>query len=548
MIPSDETRHTANGDRRFDRGGIMPANGRYDAVVVGGGHNGLVAACYLAGAGLNVCVLERYAEVGGAAISEEIVPGFTFSVGSYVLSLMPRSILDELGVWTEGIEFLERNPRFFAPFPDGSSLTYWNDRQRWLDQIRRISPHDAGAYDHYDAFLERACAIMDKYILRRPPAWAEVAAEFRGRDDALIFQKFYLGSAADVAEYFFESEQMRAVVAATGIIGTFRGPRDAGTGYVKLHHSMGMATGHRGRWTYVRGAMGSVTRALARVARKRGATIRTGAEVARIWVENGRVVGVALQSGEEIDADVVLSNADPQRTYLTLVEAQELPAEYRRAIAAIKIESPVLKINLAVRELPKFEALPDDPEIQRQGSTGGLFIAPSIDYLQSAYAEARSGRPSAHPFMNVHMQSAVDPTVAPPGMHTISIFTQYFPYSLAEGTWDERRDQIANDVIREFGRYAPNIRDAIVGMQVLAPPDLEARFGLTGGHIFHGELVPEQAFDLRPVPGSSSYEGPIGGLFLCGSGAWPGGCVTGAPGHNAAHEVIARFRDVGRVA
>jgi phytoene dehydrogenase-like protein len=526
----------------------MPTNGRYDAVVIGGGHNGLVAACYLAGAGLNVCVLERYKEVGGAAISEEIVPGFTFSVGSYVLSLAPRQILDDLGAWTEGIEFVPRNPRFFAPFPDGSSLTYWNDHQSWLDQIARISPKDAKAYDHYDAFLERACQVMDKFIMRRPPSWAEVAAEFKTPEDALIFQKFYLGSAADIAEYFFESEQMRAVVAATGIIGTFRGPRDPGTGYVKLYHSMGMSTGYRGRWTYVRGAMGAITRALARVARKRGVTIRTDAEVAQIRVENGRTVGVALQSGEEIDAGVVLSNADPKRTYLRLVDGKELPEEYRRAIEAIKIESPVLKINMAVRELPRFTVLPHDPEKQRQGSTGGLFIAPSIDYMQQAYQDARAGRPAEHPFMNIHMQSAVDPSVAPPGMHTISIFTQYFPYTLAEGTWNERREEIANHVIREFGQYAPNVPDAIVGKQVLAPPDLESRFGLTGGHIFHGELVPEQAFDLRPVPGSSSYEGPIGGLFLCGSGAWPGGCVMGAPGHNAAQEVIGRLRDVGRVA
>ncbi|HKG24696.1 MAG TPA: NAD(P)/FAD-dependent oxidoreductase, partial [Thermomicrobiales bacterium] len=345
-----------------------------------------------------------------------------------------------------------------------------------------------------------------------------------------------------------ESEQMRAVVAATGIIGTFRGPRDPGTGYVKLYHSMGMSTGYRGRWTYVRGAMGAITRALARVARKRGVTIQTDAEVVQIRVENGRAVGVALQSGEEIDANVVLSNADPKRTYLKLVDGKELPEDYRRAIEAIKIESPVLKINMAVRELPKFTVLPDDPEKQRQGSTGGLFIAPSIDYMQRAYQDARAGRPAEHPFMNIHMQSAVDPSVAPPGMHTISIFTQYFPYTLAEGSWDERREEIADHVIREFGTYAPNVPDAIIGKQVLAPPDLESRFGLTGGHIFHGELVPEQAFDLRPVPGSSSYEGPIGGLFLCGSGAWPGGCVMGAPGHNAAQEVIGRFRDVGRAA
>ena len=235
----------------------------YDAIVIGAGHNGLVAACYLAEAGLKTCVLERYSKVGGAAISEEYVPGYTFSTGSYVLSLMPRFLIEDLRIMDEGLVFLERNPRFFAPFPDGSSLTYWNDHDQWLADIRRISPRDADAYDHYDAFLERACEVMDRYILRRPPSWSEVAAQFSSPEDALIFQKFYLGSAADIAEYFFESPQMQAMVAASGLIGTFRGPRDTGTGYVKLFHSMGMATGHRGRWTYVKGAMGALTQALA---------------------------------------------------------------------------------------------------------------------------------------------------------------------------------------------------------------------------------------------------------------------------------------------
>jgi phytoene dehydrogenase-like protein len=518
---------------------MAETNGRYDAVIIGGGHNGLVAACYLAGAGFKTCVVERYHTVGGAAISEETVPGFTFSTGSYVLSLAPRKIFDELGAWDEGIELLNRNPRFFAPFPDGTSLTYWEEDDRWMEEIRRLSPKDAEAWWHYDDFMERACRVMDRYILRRPPSWAEIAAEFKSPEDALIFQKVFLGSAADIAEHFFESSQMQAVVAATGIIGTFRGPRDPGTGYVKLYHAMGMATGHRGRWAYVRGAMGSITRALSKVAVKRGVDIWTSAEVAKIKIEGGRATGVILENGEEIAAKVVLSNADPKRTYLKLVEPGELPDEYRHAVENIKITSPVMKINMAVRELPQFTAL--EGKDQRQGSTGGLFIGPTIDYVQQAYHEASMGNPASKPFLNIHMQSAIDPTVAPPGMHTISIFSQYFPYELKEGTWDERRQEIADNAIKTFAEYAPNIPDAIVGMQVLAPPDLEARFGLTGGHIFHGELVPEQAFDMRPVPGSSSYEGPIGGLFLCGSGGWPGGCVMGAPGHNAAHEIMARF-------
>jgi phytoene dehydrogenase-like protein len=515
----------------------MPTATRYDAIVIGGGHNGLVAANYLAMGGLKTLVLERYHEVGGAAITEEQHPGFKLSTGSYVLSLAPRKIFDELGAW-DGIELLERNPRFFAPFPDGSSLTYWLDEAAWLDQIRRISPHDAAAWQHYDDFMERACAVMDDYVLRRPPSWAEVAARFTSPDDAILFQKVFLGSAADIAEHFFDSYQLRSLVAASGLIGTFRGPRDVGSGYNKLFHTLGMVTGRRGAWAYVRGAMGAVTQSLARVARARGVEIRTSAEVSRIRVSNGRATGVELASGEVIDARVVFSNADPKRTYLSLIDQGELPVAYRRLVEGIKIDSPVMKINIAARELPRFWMLPDDR--QMQGSSGGLFVAPSIDDVQRACNEAKLGSPSAHPFLNIHMQSAVDRSVAPDGMHTISIFAQYFPYTLAEGTWDERREQIADAVVAEFARFAPNVPDAVLFRQVLAPPDLEARFGLTGGHIFQGDHVPEQAFDLRPVPGSSSYEGPIAGLFLCGSGAWPGGCVMGAPGHNAAHEVLER--------
>jgi phytoene dehydrogenase-like protein len=250
---------------------------------------------------------------------------------------------------------------------------------------------------------------------------------------------------------------------------------------------------------------------------------------------------VATTDGEEFHAQIVLSNADPQRTYLKLVDPAELPAEFVRDIESIQITSPVMKINLATRELPRYKALANRG--YELGQLGGVHIAPSIEYLQRAYEDARRGAPSDEPFISVHAQSAVDPSLAPEGKQTISIFTQYFPYELAEGTWDERRDEIARHALARFAEYAPNLADAVTAAQVLAPPDIEARFGLTGGHIFQGELVPEQAFDLRPVPGSTTYEGPIRGLYLCGSGAWPGGCVMGAPGHNAAHEVIANLKD-----
>ncbi|RIK46050.1 MAG: NAD(P)/FAD-dependent oxidoreductase [Chloroflexi bacterium] len=515
----------------------------YDAVIIGGGHNGLAAAFYLARAGFSVCVLERYHTIGGAAISEEIpgAPGYIASVGSYVFSLMPQKVLREMDLQEHGLEMIERDPRFFMPFKDGQYFNMWEDHARTIREIGKFSAKDAAAYPHYSAFIGRGAEIMDRYILRNPPSWAEFAAEFTQPGDEHVFQKLFIGSAADLAEYFFESPQIQAEIGGAGVIGTFRGPYDAGTGYVVLYHAMGMATGTRGAWAYVRGAMGSVTQAMQRsILTHGGVEFRTNAEVEQVLIRDGRATGVALTSGEEVTGRIVLSNADPQRTYLTLVERKELPEQFVRDIQAIQIDSPVMKINLAMEELPRFTAL-EGTELA-SGHTGGLFIAESLDYIQRAYEDARNGRPSDYPFMNVFSQSAVDPSVAPPGKHTLAIFTQYFPYTLAEGTWDERRDEIARHTLARFAEYAPNVLDAVVGMQVLGPPDLEARFGLTGGHIFQGELVPEQAFDMRPVPGSKEYEGPIHGLYLCGSGAWPGGCVMGAPGHNAAHEAIGKLR------
>ncbi len=514
----------------------------YDAIIIGAGHNGLVAASYLAKSGFSVCLLERYHTVGGAAITEEIAPGYHLSIGSYVLSLFPRSILDELNVWQHGIKLIKRNPRFYMPFPDGRSLIAWEEEDRFLEEIAKFSKKDAQNYPHYDAFVEEASRVMDKFILRQAPSWAEVAAEFKTPEQAAIFQRMYLGSAAEVAAYFFESPQMQAVAVAFGLIGTFRGPRDAGTAFVKLYHSMGNVTGKRGQWAYVKGAMGAVTRALSCTAQSLGVEIRTSCEVDRVLIKDGRATGAVTSTGEEILAKIVLSNADPKRSYLTLVGRAELPSEFVRSVEAIQMDSPVMKMNLAVEELPRFIGLEREGRVQGLAQTGGVFIGPSIDYLQRAFEDAQNGRPSDYPMMSIHMQSAVDPSVAPPGKHTVSIFTQYFPYKLAEGTWDERRDEIADHVIKRFAEYAPNVPDSIVTRQVLAPPDIEARFGLTGGHIFQGELVPEQAFDLRPVAGSKTYEGPIRGFYICGSGAWPGGCVMGAPGHNAAREAISNLR------
>jgi len=514
---------------------------QFDALVVGGGHNGLVAAAYLARAGLRVGVLERYHTVGGAAISEELIPGFTVSTASYVLSLAPRKILDELRLRDHGLALIQRDPHHFLPLPDGRSIALWQDPRRRYDELARFSRRDADRWAAYAAFIERAATVMDGFILRPPPTWAEVAAAFQDAGAALAFQKAVLGSSADIAEHFFESEPVQALVADLGITGTFRGPRDAGTGYVHLYHAMGASSGARGVWSFVRGGMGGVTRALAAAARSAGATIRTGCEVSSILVRGGRAVGVVTAAGEELRSRVVLSNADPQRTYLRLVGSANLPGAFAEAVRAIKLTSPVMKINLALAELPRFRAAAVAGGDSSWACRGGISIGPSIDYLQRAYEDARNGRPSDYPYMNVYAQSAVDDTLAPPGRHVLSVFAQYYPYALADGAWATRREAIADHALARLAEYAPNVTGAVLARQVLAPPDLEARFGLTGGHIFHGELVPEQAFDLRPVPGSRSYQGPIGGLYLCGSGAWPGGCVMGAPGHNAAQEVLATW-------
>jgi phytoene dehydrogenase-like protein len=291
---------------------------QYDAIIIGAGHNGLVAASYLAKAGFSVCILERYHTVGGAAITEEIAPGYHLSIGSYVLSLFPRAILDDLDAWKHGIELIKRNPRFYMPFPDGRSLIAWEEEDRFLEEIAKFSKKDAENYPCYDSFVEEAARVMDKFILRQPPSWAEVAAEFKSPKQAAVFQRMFLGSAADVAEYFFESPQMQAVAVAFGLIGTFRGPRDTGTAYVKLYHSMGNVTGKRGQWAYVKGAMGAVTWALTCVAKELGVDIRTSCEVEQVLIKNGLTAGVVTASGEEILGKIVLSNADPKRSYLSL--------------------------------------------------------------------------------------------------------------------------------------------------------------------------------------------------------------------------------------
>ena len=521
----------------------VPSN-TYDAVIVGGGHNGLVAACYLARAGYDVCILERYKDVGGAAFSEEIegAPGHIASTGSYVLSLAPQKVLSDLDLFNNGVEMIKRNPRAFAPTLDGQDgLLLWESMDDTIKEIARFSEKDAKAYPVYDAMIERACEIMDKYILRNPPSFAEFAAEFNQPGDEHVLKFMILGAVADSAEYYFESDIMQGAASALGLIGTFRGPRDAGTGYVKLYHAMGMATGKRGQWAYLRGAMGSFTQALKRVAQGLGVDIRTGKEVDHICVQGGRATGAVTKDGEEFHSRIVLSNADPKRTYLKLVGKQYLPDEYVRDIENIQITSPVMKINFACDRLPEYPGL--RTRGYELGQTGGVHHRaehrlPAARLrgrppgtprrLALLLASTPSRRSTARWRRRASRRSRSSPSSSPTS------------WPKGPGTSGATRSPSTSSPASP--EYAPNMADAEITAQVLAPPDIEARFGLTGGHIFQGELVPEQAFDMRPVPGSQSYEGPISGLYLCGSGAWPGGCVMGAPGHNASHEAIERLR------
>ena len=516
------------------------SGGHYDAIVVGSGHNGLIAAGYLAKAGKRVLVVERREIIGGATVTEEPWPGYHVSTCSYVCNLLLPEVIEDLELVRHGYQVRPFDPQYFVPFPDGQYFISSLDGQQTRQQIAKFSTKDVAAYDAYWAMWDRIVARMRPLLLLPAPSWDEIATAFDGPQGEEDWRTLTRRSIAELLDDYFESDQIKAPLSTGGVIGVNAGPRTPGTAYVKYHHLIGSLGGHQGAWGYVRGGMGTVARALAAFGAEHGVEILTGAEVAEIEIQDGTAKGVRLLDGRRFAADQILSNADPSRTYLGLVGERHLPAALVAGVKRLKTKGSVVKVLLGLGELPNFTALPGT-EVGPQ-HTGGIVINPSIDYLERAWDECKRGQPSRRPFMDCYIQSATEAGLAPVGKHTMSLFVQYAPYDLAEGTWDERRDEIGRHIFERFAHFAPNMADAEITAQILAPPDVEARFGLTGGHIFQGELVPEQAFDLRPVPGSSSYEGPIHGLYLCGSGAWPGGCVMGAPGHNAAHEAIGRLQ------
>ncbi len=498
-----------------------------DAIVIGAGHNGLVAACYLARAGLSVLVLERHSVIGGAAVTEEIMPGVRGSAASYALSLLRPDVYRELELARHRLAFTPKDPQMFVPLPDGRHFFIWRDEARTQEELARIHRPDADAYPRWGRFWEEAVALLRPFAeSASPPPPLEVERELarRGRSD--VWRLAVAGSVAETAEAFFESDEVRACFATQGLVGTHAGPWEPGTAWVMGYHALGgELNGATGTWAWVRGGMGALTGALGSAACEAGVQIRTDAGVASVLVDEGEAAGVVMADGGVERAAVVLSNADPKRTFLVLVPPEALDPAFRRRVEEWRVDGAVAKVNLALAELPEFSALPGGLGPQHRATTE---IAPSMNYLEAAHAEAEAGRFSSSPFMEVFIQSATDPTLAPPGRHVVSAFTQYAPAT----RWSAA--DALQSVLDTLGRYAPNVPDVVLASQVLGPPELEERFGLTGGDIFHGAIVAGQSFGAR-----FPYRTPLPGLYLCGSGASPGGGVMGAAGRNAAATVLA---------
>ena len=519
---------------------------RYDVIVIGGGHNGLVNAAYLARAGKKVLVLERRHVLGGAAVTEEIFPGFKFSVCSYVVSLLRPEIIRELDLPRHGFEILPLDGTF-TPMPDGNYLWRVNDHAKTRREIARHSRLDAEAYEEFGRAMLEMCKFVKPVLGMTPPdptslSFRELSKllflgrRFRSLPSREKYNQLQLltMSAADFLGQWFETDVLKATMAASGIIGTFLGVRSPGTAYVLLHHYMGEIDGAFRSWGFSRGGTGAISNAIAESGREAGVEFRTQSPVSKILVMDGRAAGVVLQDGDEIPCDVVSSSVDPNLTFLKLIEPGRLPDEFLEEVRRYRFRGSSGKVNLALDALPDFKCLPGPGAHLR----GAISISPSVDYMERAYDEAKYGDFSSRPYIDVVIPSLTDPSVAPPGKHVLSCFVQYAPYKLKEGTWDEKRELFGDTVIDTLAEHAPNIKSIILGRQVLTPLDLEREFGLTEGNIFQGDLSLEQLFFLRPVPGWAQYRTPIKNLYLCGSSTHPGGGIMGAPGRLAALEIL----------
>jgi phytoene dehydrogenase-like protein len=520
---------------------------KYDVIVIGGGHNGLTNAAYLARAGKKVLVLERRHVLGGAAVTEEIFSGFKFSVCSYVVSLLRPEIIRDLDLPRHGLEILPLDGTF-TPMPDGDYLWRVNDHGKTRREIARHSRLDAEAYEEFGKAMQAMCRFVKPILGMVPPDPSTlnprelmkllfIGKRFQGlaSEDKYNQVQLMTMSAVDFLDQWFETDVLKATMSASGIIGTFLGVRSPGTAYVLLHHYMGEIDGAFRSWGFARGGTGAISNAIADSARELGAEIRTQAPIAKIMVKNNRAQGVVLANGDEIYADVVSSSVDPRNTFIRFIEEGQLPDEFLEDVRRYKFRGSSGKVNIALDALPDFKCLPGPGAHLR----GAVSISPSVEYMERAYDDAKYGNFSRRPYIDMVIPSLTDPSVAPPGKHVMSCFVQYAPYKLRPGLeWDSQREAFGNTVIDTISEYAPNIKNIILNKQVLTPLDLEREFGLSEGNIFQGELSLEQLFFLRPVPGYAQFRTPIKNLYMCGSATHPGGGIMGAPGRLAALEIL----------
>lgn len=527
----------------------------YDAIVIGAGHNGLVSAAYLAKAGLKVAVFEARHVVGGAAVTEEIWPGFRISRCSYVNSLFRPEIVRDLELGKRGFEMLPRSPSSFTPFPDGRYLLLGPDKQLVHSEISKFSPKDAESYPKYEAFLDEIAQVLEPIMAMTPPnpgklTFGDLTAYggFGLRNRETIRRnwgdivRLLTGAGTDLLNEWFESEQLKVTLATDAIIGANASPSLPGTAYILFHHVMGECNGVRGVWGYMRGGMGALSESLASACRAFGVDIFLSAPIERIAIREGRVSGVVLTGGREYTSKLVVSGADPNVTFNKLIDEKLLPADFVRSVRRINYDSASVKINLALSELPNFSACPGlQAGPQHRGT---IHICPDLQFIENAYADSLMGRPSRRPILECTIPSVVDPTIAPAGKHVMNIFSQYGPYALKGGlNWETEREAYADRCLDLLSEYAPNIKGTVLRREVLTPVDLEREFHLTGGNIFHGRMTLDQMFSMRPVPGFADYRTPIGGLYMCGSGTHPGGGVMGTPGMNAARVML---KDLGK--